>query len=82
MQEFSYCEFDLFDNPFRFTVIHLTGSPYQARLLRGFAHNEPRVNGNAMAAHTRARLKNIDSRVTVCKSDQFPNTDIKFVANH
>ena len=49
--------FDLLDNPVRFMVVNFTSGANQPRLLRILRHDEPRVDGDAVAADAWAGLE-------------------------
>src|SRR5688572_29862147 len=44
---------------------------------RGF-YEEPRIHAYAMAANSRARVENINTRVAICQADGFPDVHTKF----
>ena len=74
-QTISHRRFHLIDNPERFVIVHFARGTDKPRLLRVLCHNKPRINSDAVAAHARARLKNIDARVTIRQANQFPDVN-------
>jgi len=73
--------FDLFQYPVRFSVVDLSRSPDQLGLIRSGVNDELRIDCDAMSADTRTRLKDVDPGVSICVRDQFPNTDVKRIAD-
>ena len=67
--------FHLIDNPERFVIVHFARGTDKPRLLRVLCHDKPRINSNAVTAHARARLKNINARVTIRQANQFPDVN-------
>lgn len=53
------------DYPFWFVIVNFTRGPDKPSLLRILRHDKPRVDRDTVAANARARLKNIDPRMTI-----------------
>ncbi|MCY1300544.1 hypothetical protein D9M70_501130 [compost metagenome] len=81
-QELGNGQPDLFDHPPRLAVVHFASGADQPSLFGGLADDEPGVDGNAVPAHARARLQDVDARMAVSQTDQFPYIDIEPVADH
>src|SRR3546814_2046164 len=65
----------------RLQIVDHAGRVDQTRLLRRGVDDEPRIDGDAMPAHTRPRLKDIDPRVTVGQPGQLPDIDTELFAD-
>lgn len=62
-------------------VVGLHGLVYDLCKLRVVAHEEPRVNGDAVAAHAGTRLKNIHTRVHVADPDDLVHVHVVVAAD-
>ena len=74
-QAISHRRFHLIDNPERFVIVHFARGTDKPRLLGVLCHDKPRINSNAVTPHARARLKNINARVTIRQANQFPDVN-------
>ena len=72
---------DAVEDECRLAVVGLHGLVYDLCKLRVVAHEEPRVNGNAVAAHAGARLKNIHTRVHVTYPDDLVHVHVVVTAD-
>lgn len=72
---------DSVEDECRLAVVGLHGLVYDLCKLRVVAHEEPRVNGDAVAAHTGARLKNIHTRVHVADPDDLVHVHVVVTAD-
>ena len=72
---------DAVEDECRLAVVGLHGLVYDLCKLRVVAHEEPRVNGDAVAAHAGTRLKNIHTRVHVADPDDLVHVHVVVTAD-
>lgn len=72
---------DAVEDECRLAVVGLHGLVYDLCKLRVVAHEEPRVNGDAVAAHAGTRLKNIHTRVHVADPDDLVHVHVVVAAD-
>src|SRR5690606_15809943 len=73
--------FNTLGNPLGLGIVDFASHSYHTRLLWRFINNKPRVNGNAMTTHARARLENVDAWMMVCELNEFPDINVEAVAD-
>src|SRR5699024_5482787 len=78
---FGNCLFNFLDDPLWLSVVDISGRANELGILRVGGNNEPRIDSNAVAADTRARLENVHAGVVVRKLDKLPDIDSKIVGN-
>lgn len=72
---------DAVEDECRLAVVGLHGLVNDLCKLRVIAHEEPRVNGDAVAAHAGTRLKNIHTRVHVADPDDLVHVHVVVAAD-
>ena len=73
---------DLVEHVRRLAVVDLARGADQPGLLGRGVDDEPRIDGDAVAADARARLQDVDARVAVGEPDHLPDVDAELVADH
>ena len=71
----------LADHPVGLAVVHLAGGADHARQVRRGVHDEPRIDGDAVAADAGAGLQDLHPRMVVGELDQLPDVDAEPVAD-
>ena len=66
----------------RLVIIDLARGPHQPGGLGRARHQKPRIDRDAMPAHTGAGLQDVDARVAVCEPDHVPHVHPDHVGDH
>ena len=78
---FFHCLLDLVDNPSGLAVVDVASGVDELRVLRVSGNDEPRIDRDAVATDTRARLQDIHAWVVVGEVDELPYVDAELVAD-
>lgn len=79
--EAEHCVLHFLGTPECLVVVDFARLGYQLALNGEVGSDEVWVDGDAVSAHSAARLQDVDARMLVCEGDEFPHVDARLVAD-